>query len=52
MEKALAIISQMTDAILNDSDARQNGTSLNQKNVIQMGIHAATLLSHVQVEMS
>ena len=47
--KALAIIiSQMTDAVLNDGDSRENGTSLNHKKVIQMRIHATTLLSHVQ----
>ena len=50
--KALAIISQMTDAVLNDADARENGTSLNHKKVIQMGIHATTLLSHVQADLS
>ena len=50
--KALAIISKMTDAVLSDADARENGTSLNHEKVIQMGIHATTLLSHVQAEMS
>ena len=50
--KALAIVSQMTDAVLSDADARENGTSLNHKKVIQMGIHATILLSHVQAEMS
>ena len=50
--KALAIISQMTDAVLNDADTRENGTSLNHKKVIKMGIHATTLLSHVQAKMS
>ena len=34
--KALAIISQMRDAVLNDADARKNGTSLNNKNVNQI----------------
>ena len=52
MAKALAITSQMTDAVLNDADARENGTSPNHKKVIQMGIHATTLLSHIQAEMS
>ena len=42
----------MTDTALNDVHSRENGTSLNHKNVIQMGIHATTLLSHVQAEMS
>ena len=50
--KALAIISQMTDAVLNDADAKEKETSLNHKKVIQMGIHATTLLSHVQADMS
>ena len=50
--KALAIISQMTDAVLNDADARENGTSLNHKKVTQMGKHATTPLGHVQAEMS
>ena len=50
--KSLAIISQMTNAVLNDADARENGTSLNHKKIIQMGIHATTLLSHVKVDMS
>ena len=50
--KALAIISQLTDAVLNDADTRENGTSLNHKKVTQMGIHATTLLGHVQAEMS
>ena len=52
MAKALAITSQLTDAVLNDADARENGTSLNYKKVIQMGIHATALLSHVQAKMS
>ena len=34
--KALAIISQMRDAVLNDADARKNGTSLNNKKVNQI----------------
>ena len=49
----------MADAVLSDADAKENGTSLNHKkmgihatHVIQMGIHAITLLSHVQAEMS
>ena len=50
--KALVIISQMTDAVLSDADARENGTSLNHKKVIQMVIHATIFLSHVQAEMS
>ena len=41
--KALAIISQITDAVLSDADARENGTSLNHKKVIQMGIHVTTI---------
>ena len=45
--KALAIISQMTNAVLNDADARENGTSLNHKKIIQMD-----LLSHVKADMS
>ena len=52
MAKALAIISQLTDAVLNDADTRENGTSLNHKKVIKMGIHATTLLSHFQAKMS
>ena len=35
--KAFAIISQMTDAVLNDADTGENGTCLNHKKVIQMG---------------
>ena len=50
--KALAIISQMTDVVLNDTDARENGTSLNHKKVIRMGIHGPSLLSHVQADLS
>ena len=50
--KALVIILQMTDAVLSDADARERGTSLNHKKVIQMGIHAITLLSNVQAEIS
>ena len=50
--KSLAIISQMTNVVLNDADARENGTSLNHKKIIQMGIHATTLLSHVKADMS
>ena len=50
--KASVIISQMTDAVVSDADARENGTSLNHKKVIQMGIHVTTLLSHIQAEMS
>ena len=46
--KALELISQMTDAVLSDADARENGTILNHKKVIQMGIHTTTLLSQVQ----
>ena len=46
--KTLATISQMCDTVLNDADTRGNGTSLNHKNVIHMGIHATTLFSHVQ----
>ena len=42
----------MTDAVVSDADARENGTSLNHKKVIQMGIHVTTLLSHIQAEMS
>ena len=49
--KALAIISKMTDAVLNDVDVRENGTSQNHKNVTQMRIHATTLLRHVQAGM-
>ena len=48
MAKALELISQMTDAVLSDADARENGTILNHKKVIQMGIHTTTLLSQVQ----
>ena len=50
--KALVIISQMTDAVLSDADARENGTSLNHKKVIQMGIHVTTLLSHIQADVT
>ena len=50
--KTLATISQMCDTVLNDADTRGNGTSLNHKNVIHMGIHATTLFSHVQVVTS
>ena len=50
--KALPIKSQMTDAVLNDADARENETSLNHENVIQMEIHTTTILSHVQAEMT
>ena len=41
----------MTDAVLNDVDVRENGTSQNHKNVTQMRIHATTLLRHVQAGM-
>ena len=44
MAKALELISQMTDAVLSDADARENGTILNHKKVIQ----TTTLLSQVQ----
>ena len=50
--KTLATISQMCATVLNDADTRGNGTSLNHKNVIHMGIHATTLFSHVQVVTS
>ena len=50
--KPLAIISQMRDAVLSDADARESGTSLNHKKVIQMRIHATIPLSHVQADMS
>ena len=50
--KPLAIISQIRDAVLSDADARESGTSLNHKKVIQMRIHATIPLSHVQADMS
>ena len=51
VKKALAKISQITNAVLNDTEARENGTSMNHKKV-QTRIHATTLLNHVQAEMS
>ena len=42
----------MTNAVLSNADTRENGTSLNHEKVIEMGIDATTLLSHVQAEMS
>ena len=50
--KALLIRLQMTDAVLNDADAREKETSLNHENVIQMEIHTTTLLSHLQAEVT
>ena len=50
--KALLIRLQMTDAVLNDADAREKETSLNHENVIQMEIHTTTLLSHLQAEIT